>query len=442
MNSSLYIHIPFCRQKCDYCDFFSIAEKDRKGKQNDVSDGYISAVLNEARFYAELYEIERWRSIYLGGGTPGILSGNQLFDLISGVFKIALNPEKCEITVEVNPENVSEEKIRILEKAGANRISMGIQALDDKALRAVNRKSDVKTVLNALSLLGKFWNGRLSVDFIAGLPGQTYKSFESQFKILDDFKKIDHVSLYTLTVEENTPLWKKIEDGKVRFSQDKADKMWIFGRNILEKKGFFQYEISNFARPGFESVHNSSYWKQKNYIGAGSGAVGTVYDFDSKTALRWTNTLSVAAYVDFWEKFEKSRIFGSKDFELSFGLKDGKKQSFNSDKFGLKDNEKPESPESFSNEFQKIRKTENLDEETLEFEFLMTGFRMTKGVSSKDFFERFGKHLEERIGAENGVFARWKKKRLACAEKRGDDAIYFLNRRGILFLNQFLEELI
>lgn len=442
MNSSLYIHIPFCRQKCDYCDFFSIAEKDRKGKQNDVSDGYIRAVLNEARFYAELYKIESWQSIYLGGGTPGILSGNQLFDLITGVLKIAPNPEKCEITVEVNPENISEEKIKILEKAGANRISMGIQALDDKALRAVNRKSDVKTVLNALSLLEKFWNGRLSVDFIAGLPWQTYKSFESQFNILDDFKKIGHVSLYTLTVEENTLLWKKIGDGKVRFSQDKADKMWILGRNILEKRGFFQYEISNFARPGFESRHNSSYWKQKNYIGAGSGAVGTVYDFDSKNALRWTNTLSVAAYVDFWENFEKSRISGSEDFELKFGLKTGKKQSFNSDNFGMKDDEKPESSESFLKEFQKIRKTENLDEETLEFEFLMTGFRMTKGVSSKEFFERFGKKLEKRIGAENGVFARWEKKRLARAEKRRDDTIYSLNRRGILFLNQFLEELI
>lgn len=423
MDSSLYIHIPFCRQKCDYCDFFSIAEKDRKGKQNDVSDGYIRAVLNEARFYAGFYKIKSWLSVYLGGGTPGILSGNQLFDLITGALNAVPNPEKCEVTVEVNPENVTEEKLKILEKAGANRISMGIQALDDKALRAVNRKSDVKTVLNALSLLEKFWNGRLSVDFIAGIPSQTYKSFENQFKILDEFKKIGHVSLYTLTVEENTPLWKKIEDGAVKFSQDKADKMWILGRNILEKKGFFQYEISNFARPGFESAHNSSYWKQKNYIGAGSGAVGTVYDFCSKTALRWTNTLSVAAYVDFWEKFDEKRFFDSKEF-------------------GFKDFENAESREILSNAFHKIRKTENLDGETLEFEFLMTGFRMAKGVSSKEFFERFGKSLEERIGAENGVFARWKKKRLACAEKCGDDTIYSLNRRGILFLNQFLEELI
>ena len=423
MDSSLYIHIPFCRQKCDYCDFFSIAEKDRKGKRNDVSGCYIRAVLNEARFYADFYKIRSWSSIYLGGGTPGILSGNQLFDLIAGARNAVVNPEKCEVTVEVNPENVTEEKIRIFEKAGANRISMGIQALDDKALRAVNRKSDVKTVLNALSLLEKFWNGRLSVDFIAGLPSQTYKSFENQFKILDEFKKICHVSLYTLTVEENTPLWRKIEDGTVKFSQDKADKMWILGRNILEKKGFFQYEISNFARPGFESAHNSSYWKQKNYIGAGSGAVGTVYDFGSKTALRWTNTLSVAAYVDFWEKFDEKRFSDSKESRLKVF-------------------ENAESREILSNAFQKIRKTENLDGETLEFEFLMTGFRMKKGVSAKEFFERFGKSLEERIGAENGVFARWKKKRLARAEKRGDDMIYSLNRRGILFLNQFLEELI
>ena len=416
MDSSLYIHIPFCRQKCDYCDFFSIAEKDRKGKQNDVSDDYVLAVLSEARFYAELYGIESWSSVYLGGGTPGILSGGQLFSLINGALKSVRRSEKCEVTVEVNPENVTEEKIRILEKAGANRISMGIQALDDKALRAVSRKSDVKTVLNALSLLEKFWSGRLSVDFIAGLPGQTCRSFENQFKILDEFKKIDHVSLYTLTVEENTPLWKKIENGEVRFSADKADRMWISGRKILEKKGFFQYEISNFSRPGFESVHNSSYWKQKNYIGSGSGAVGTVYDFGSKTALRWTNSLSVPAYVDFWEN----------SFSAFF-----KAESKRTESFGL-----------FQKELQKVRKIENLDKKTLEFEFLMTGFRMLKGVSSKEFSCRFGESLEKRLGTEDGVFAAWKKRRLARAEKKGGDIVYSLSRRGILFLNQFLEELI
>lgn len=444
MESSLYIHVPFCRQKCDYCDFFSVGEKDRRGKSNDISDDYICAVVNEAKFYADFFDIKSWSSIYLGGGTPGILSENQLFDLISGVKNAVQSQKKCEITVEVNPENVTESKIEAIKKAGANRISMGIQALDDKALRAVNRKSDTKTILNALNLLEKSWNGRISVDFIAGLPNQTYDSFKNQFEILDDFKKIGHVSLYTLTIEENTPLAKKIDSGEIKFSSDKADEMWILGRNILEKKGFLQYEVSNFARPGEESVHNSSYWKQKNYIGCGSGAVGTVYDFESKKAVRWTNTYSIPKYVEFW-KDEKFLTEGTEFTERI--LKIGKKSK------------KTNPSSSFLEEnlidqrdlcvlLSSVRNLllpallETLDESTLEFEFLMTGFRQLSGVSSKEYSERFGKSLEERIGAENGVFAKWKAHRLARVTKSRSDRIYSLNKRGIMLLNRFLEELI
>lgn len=439
MEASLYIHVPFCRQKCDYCDFFSVGEKDRRGKLNDISDDYIRAVVNEAKFYADFFDIKSWRSIYLGGGTPGILSEKQLFDLIFGARKAVQSQKNCEITVEVNPENVTESKIEAIKKAGANRISMGIQALDDKALHAVNRKSSSKTILNALALLEKFWNGRISVDFIAGLPNQTYESFKNQFEILGDFKKIGHVSLYTLTIEENTPLAKKIDEEKVRFSADKADKMWILGRNILERKGFLQYEISNFARPEEESVHNSSYWKQKNYIGCGSGAVGTVYDFESKKALRWTNTYSIPKYVDFWKNLQIKKD--------SHGLKGGSWKSSEEKKnllapFSIREN--PCSSEFISVESLKNlpASLEPLDESTLEFEFLMTGFRQLSGVSSKEYSGRFGKSLEERIGAENGVFAKWKARRLARVTKSANGKIYSLNKRGILLLNRFLEELI
>lgn len=413
MKSSIYIHIPFCRQKCDYCDFFSIEEKNRLGKKNDISDGYILALINEAKFYARLYDIKDWSSIYIGGGTPGILSEKQIYSLLSGVKNAVQNQTECEITVEVNPENVTEEKIEALKDSSANRISMGIQAFDDRALRAVNRKSDEKTILKALSILEKNWNGNLSVDFISGIPAQTYRSFENQFEILDEFKKINHISLYTLTIEENTPLSKKIQNGEIHFSYERADKMWLLGRNILEKKGFFQYEVSNFARPGFESIHNSSYWKQKNYIGVGSGAVGTAYDFSSQNALRWTNTLSIPKYVDFWRNFPEEL-----KESVSVSLKTGFDLSL------------------------LPRKTENLDAKTLEFEFLMTGFRLLSGVSSKEYFSRFGKSLEKRIGAENGIFSEWKKKRLACVQINSDDKIYSLNKRGILLLNRFLEDLV
>lgn len=406
MNSSIYIHIPFCKKKCDYCDFYSIAERDRAGKCNDLSDSYISSLIREARIYAEFYGIKKWRSVYVGGGTPSILSPEQIFNLISGIKDAAGFDENAEVTVEMNPDDVTEEFLSACGKSGVNRLSMGIQAFDDRALSCVNRGADCRIILNALETLKNHWNGRLSVDFIAGLPCHTHESFKNQFELLKKYPKIDHVSLYTLTVEENTPLWKKIEDGIVNFSYEKADKMWLAGRNILEKLEFSQYEVSNFARKGFEARHNSAYWKQENYIGVGAGASGTVYDFCSKSAVRWTNTLSVPAYI----RGVDEEICSAKK-NLCF----------------LK------------------RNVENLDETTLEFEFLMLGFRKIEGVSSADYKERFGKELSERIGANraDGIFFQWKKNRLASEKLSPDgEKIYSLNRRGILLLNRFLEQLI
>ena len=420
MNCSLYIHIPFCKKKCDYCDFFSIGEPTRKGKCNDLTDSYIVSLLNEARFYADFYKIPAWETVYVGGGTPSLLSNAQIATLFSGLKKIAPFSERCELTFEMNPDDVSEEFLKTCSRVGIPRLSMGIQALDDKTLAYVNRGSSVKIILNALENLRKFWNGSLSVDFIAGLPSHTWKSFKNQFEILKKYQNIDHVSLYTLTVEENTPLAKKISDGSINFSYGKADKMWISGRNILEKLGFFQYEVSNFSKKGFESRHNQTYWKQKNYLGVGAGASSTIYDFEKKSALRWTNTFSIPAYERKFSAIlrETSDTLNNASVIPSLDL---------------------------NAELQNLpRTTEILDCKTLEFEFLMMGFRRLEGVCDTDFKNRFGKDLGSRIGADNsnGIFAQWKRKRLATTQKTKSGTFYALNKRGILLLNRFLEELL
>ena len=393
MTASLYVHIPFCKKKCDYCDFFSIGERDRIGKSKDLSDSYIEALLKEALAYVRIYKITSWNSIYVGGGTPSLLSGEQILRLVSGLKNMVSGSSPSEITVEMNPDDVRSDFLASCKKAGVTRISMGIQALDDKALSSVHRGSSVKTIMDALFVLKKNWQGRLSVDFMAGLPSHTYKSFESQFEILDAFDNIDHVSLYTLTLEENTPLYRNIENGDVEFSYDKADKMWLKGRNLLEKRGFLQYEVSNFAKKGFESLHNQAYWLQRDYVGVGAGASGTIYDFDKKSALRWTNTKSIPAYIS----------------GVNSGL-----------------------PE---------RSIENLDGKTLEFEFLMLGFRMLSGVSESVYERRFGSSLAGRLGADSdsGIFFQWQKKGLALKSVRCGDVFYSLTRRGILLLNPFLE---
>lgn len=396
MEISLYVHVPFCRQKCDYCDFFSIPSNRASCVCPD--EKYVRSVLNEIRFYVKKYSVSRWKTVYIGGGTPSQLGAKLLFELVSGIKSAVSDKTTDEFTVEMNPEDLTEDILNSAQKAGVDRISTGIQALDQKALDSVNRHCPLQTAISSLELLQKKWKKKLSVDFIAGLPGQTYSSFKKQFETVFNFKNIDHISLYSLTLEENTPLYKKIESGKIKWSQQKTDRMWILGRKILKENGFIQYEVSNFARTGAESLHNKVYWHLENYIGCGSGACGSVY---GEVSERWTNTCSIKNYENFWLDF----------------------------------NPESEIPES-------IRQVEKIDLQTQEFEWLMMGFRLLEGVCSEEFKKRFGKSLEERIGVKDGLFFEWSKKHLARSYKKDGKTFYALNERGLMLLNLFLESLL
>lgn len=396
MEISLYVHVPFCRQKCDYCDFFSIPSNRASCVCPD--EEYVRSVLNEIRFYVKKYSVSRWKTVYIGGGTPSQLGAKLLFELVSGIKSAVSDKTADEFTVEMNPEDLAEDILDSAQKAGVDRISTGIQALDQKALDSVNRHCPLQTAISSLELLQKKWKKKLSVDFIAGLPGQTYSSFKKQFETVFNFKNIDHISLYSLTLEENTPLYKKIESGKIKWSQQKTDRMWILGRKILKENGFIQYEVSNFARTGAESLHNKVYWHLENYIGCGSGACGSVY---GEVSERWTNTCSIKNYENFWLDF----------------------------------NPESEIPES-------IRQVEKIDLQTQEFEWIMMGFRLLEGVCSEEFKKRFGKSLEERIGVKDGLFFEWSKKHLARSYKKDGKTFYALNKRGLMLLNLFLESLL
>lgn len=396
MEISLYVHVPFCRQKCDYCDFFSIPSNRASCVCPD--EEYVRSVLNEIRFYVKKYSVSRWKTVYIGGGTPSQLGAKLLFELVSGIKSAVSDKTADEFTVEMNPEDLAEDILDSAQKAGVDRISTGIQALDQKALDSVNRHCPLQTAISSLELLQKKWKKKLSVDFIAGLPGQTYSSFKKQFETVFNFKNIDHISLYSLTLEENTPLYKKIESGKIKWSQQKTDRMWILGRKILKENGFIQYEVSNFARTGAESLHNKVYWHLENYIGCGSGACGSVY---GEVSERWTNTCSIKNYENFWLDF----------------------------------NPESEIPES-------VRQVEKIDLQTQEFEWIMMGFRLLEGVCSEEFKKRFGKSLEERIGVKDGLFFEWSKKHLARSYKKDGKTFYALNERGLMLLNLFLESLL
>ncbi len=392
---ALYVHIPFCRQKCDYCDFYSVAECNRRGKVNDLSDDYISAVLNEVRCYVNLYDIKQYKTVYIGGGTPSLLSTAQLKNLVTGILNsVPCKNENIEFTVEVNPENVSEDFLKTAQESGVTRISMGIQSFNDKVLNLVHRGCSGKQVENALKLISLCWKGKFSVDLIAGLPGSTYRSFAGDIERACSCGA-DHISLYTLTVTENTPLAMNIDEGKIKWNPEKADKMWLSGRKILEEKGFCQYEVSNFCRPGFESIHNSTYWKLQDYLGCGAGASGTLYG----KKIRWTDTLSIPEYERFFNCVTINKI--------------------DEEKFP--------------------RLVEKLDDETLKFEFVMMGMRMVNGICREEYIERFGEDFSEKFKT---VFEKWHKNKLAAIYVKGDKSFYTLGKKGILFLNAFLEEIL
>ncbi len=363
-------------------------------------------MIQEVHFYAHAQNVSEWKTVYVGGGTPSQLTLYQISALFEGVFTACPAAKDAEVTMEVNPDDVSLDLLTVLKKAGVNRISMGIQAFDQKALQSVSRGASAQAAFRALELLRSHWQGRLSCDLIAGLPCHSHASFEQGIHTLCSYKNIDHISLYTLTIEEGTPLADSIERGEISWSQEKADRMWVRGRNLLEKYGYMQYEVSNFSKKGFQSRHNTVYWKLQDYIGCGPGASGTLYgkmtaDKKVEKGIRWTNTSDVAAYNRFWRQYDEQSLSARSLAGLP-------------------------------------RQVEYLDADTQEFEYLMMGFRMLEGVSEKDYAQRFGKSLAARLGVEQGLFCEWKKRRLA----RHEDGFFSLTRSGLLLLNPFLQALV
>ncbi|MDE7291379.1 MAG: radical SAM family heme chaperone HemW [Treponemataceae bacterium] len=389
----LYIHIPFCLKKCDYCDFFSkVLENSRFIVKNFTISDYIEAVLNQISFLIEHFSVKNFTSVYIGGGTPSVLSANQLKILCERIAPFA---KGAEFTIEANPGDLSKEFLQAAASGGINRLSLGIQCKNDEVLRAVGRRTTVSQIEGAISMIGKFWRGAWSADFIAGLPFQTKEMLASDIEFAAE-NGASHISLYSLSVEEGTPLAENIRSGRTRHDADFADEIWIFGREILEKKGFFQYEISNFAKKGFESRHNLSYWTLCDYLGAGAGATGTM------SGKRFTNTRDIAKYIEFWK---------------NAALETRRKNA--------------------------PGKTEILDFETREFEFLMMGLRTLRGVGAREYERRFGGNLASRLGADkaDGVFSTWQKKGLASTTRISGETFFSLTRDGILFLNKFLRDI-
>ncbi len=266
---SLYIHIPFCKKRCNYCDFYSHAcAKDSHEIESYLEDLLLSLRKNHAKG-----RLDHISTIYIGGGTPTYIGHSRLINLIYVIsLWVDLGKEDFEFTIEANPDSLDESLCKDLYALGVNRISLGIQSLDDAVLATLGRIHNADQAKEALRVVtSRFSN--YSIDLICGIPGQLTSSFARSLRYVLDLK-VPHISIYPLSVEEHTPLEHMIHTGEIAdIDENMQVEQMELAQTLLKEHGYIHYEISNYALPGYESKHNSRYWKGIPYLGLGKGAV-------------------------------------------------------------------------------------------------------------------------------------------------------------------------
>ena len=325
----IYVHIPFCKKKCDYCDFISYCGKD------DLIEKYVDSVKKEIENVKIKSEIT---TIYIGGGTPSYIDSKYIVEILEKIKEKNV-AQDAEITIEVNPGTVTQEKLQDYINCGINRISMGLQTTNDELLKQIGRIYNYEQFLETYKMAKKVGFKNINVDLMLGLPNQRIidlkESLENVLKLAPK-----HISVYSLIVEAGTPIANKIENGEVKLPDEDLERnMYWYVKNTLELNGYKHYEISNFAKKGYESKHNMNCWNQMEYVGIGAAA------HSYRDITRYSNTEDIKEYIKNVQKgeFEKNRIIheiqkeedSKKEFML-LGLRkiDGRKISEFKNKLG------------------------------------------------------------------------------------------------------------
>ena len=366
----VYIHIPFCKYICSYCDFnkFYI--------QRQPVDKYIDCLIDEINSMNKVQNIE---TIYIGGGTPSALNDEQLHRLLS-VLRKKIPQQLREFTFEANPEDLVDSRVALVKEYGVDRISMGVQTFNDELLKILGRGHVAGDVDMAITNCKKYGIKDINVDLMFSLPKQTMEDlFVSMQKVVE--YDISHVSCYSLILEQKTKLYNQVRDKKVTLpSNETEEKMYDEVINFLTANGYAQYEISNFAHPGHESVHNSSYWENIEYYGLGAGAHGYI------DGVRYANQGALKFYID--SMLEKGHA----------------------------------------------RREEHMvtDKEKIEEEMFL-GLRLLKGVDLNTFEEKYGKRAEK-------IFKEVIDKNLKIGYLEIDDNKLRLTRKGLFYGNEVFSE--
>lgn len=392
----LYIHIPFCKKKCNYCDFVSFANSE------DKIEEYINCLICEIKEVAENVKFQfqqkkgdlvNVRSIYIGGGTPSYIDSKYIKQILNTIrnsydFVMAGLIDKQEqfpeITIEINPGTVTEEKLKDYKYSGVNRISIGMQATQNRLLTQLGRIHSYQEFETTYLLAREIGFNNINIDFMIGLPNQTIEDIKES---LQKIKKLnpEHVSVYSLIVEENTILSKQIEEGTLKLPEENKEReMYWTVKNFLEENGYNHYEISNFAKPNRESRHNMDCWNQKEYFGFGVAAHSYVDN------VRFSNITDLNSYIENYKhnEPEKNFVFHEKENYL----------------------------------------------DTMK-EYLLLGFRKIKGVSKKDFENKFQLPIESIFKLE---LEELKEKGLILE----NEDTYYLSDKGIDFANLVFEKFV
>ncbi|WP_455193671.1 radical SAM family heme chaperone HemW [Eubacterium ramulus] len=358
----LYLHIPFCERKCAYCDFLS-APADLP-----VRISYIKKLQEEIAYYGAQYEEYQVSSIFFGGGTPTILEGYQLAAILETVkehFNIATD---VEITVECNPGTLTAGKAEKLVQAGFNRLSMGLQSADDRELHLLGRIHNFAQFLESYDLARKVGFRNINVDLMSALPGQTLKSWQDTLQKVTALRP-EHISAYSLIIEEGTPFYERFaEDERIREEgghpkllpeEDVERQMYELTETFLHTKGYERYEISNYAKPGYECRHNCGYWTRKDYLGLGLGASSLVEH------QRFQNTSDLKTYL-----------------EQEYSPQDNGLHEKAAENFPLQEKKQLEQSEHYIY-------IETLDKKSEMEEFMFLGLRLMAGISRQQFEKNF-----------------------------------------------------
>ena len=282
----IYVHIPFCAKKCHYCDFVSYENK------SDAIESYIQALIEEIKIKSNEFRKNEISTIYIGGGTPSFIDSKYIVKIIKAIeenYNVDLS--KIEVTIEVNPATAIEEKLKVYKECRINRLSIGLQSTSNELLKQIGRIHTYEKFLQTYNLAKVIGFKNINIDLMLALPNQTINQIEESVKEVIKLQP-QHISIYSLILEENTKLFYEYETGNLNLPSDDIErKMYWNTKKILEEAGYIHYEISNFAKIGYSSIHNTDCWKQKHYLGFGTAAHSYIDN------IRYSNIIELEQYI-------------------------------------------------------------------------------------------------------------------------------------------------